>query len=751
MFKRAIYLISIIFLTFVFLVNTSFAEVIKKIEIIGNERIPDATIKALSSIKINQVITENDLNNITKDLYESNFFENIILSIKKDTLIINVKENPIIGNIEIKGVKSNTIKKEIDDKLILKSRASYNKLLLKEDKNSIINVLRNLGYYTSDVNVLLENQSKNIIDIIYEIDLGKKAKIKKITFTGNKVYKDSKLKSIIISEEYKPWKFISGKKYLNENNISIDNRLLKNFYLNKGYYFAQINSSFAKVIDEESFELIFNIDANEKYYFDNLDLELPIEYDETNYDKIYNLFSSYKNKPYSINKISKILESIDEITSSEQFESTKSFVEEDFVENKINLKFLIEETEKIYVKKINVFGNNVTRESVIRNQFVLDEGDPFNEILMGKTINNLKNLNFFRNVDYKIIEKKKEEEKFKEINIYVEERPTGEIMAGAGFGTSGATTTFGIKENNYLGKGILLDTNATINESSVKGKFSFRNPNYNNTNRAIYGSLQSQETDKLSDFGYKTNKTGISFGTGFELYDDLNASFGIESLYEVIDTDSSASALQKKQKGNYFDNFFDLSLSYDKRNQKFQTSEGFRNTFNASIPLISETGTFSNNFSSTNYIEFFDKNILRSSIFFSSANSIKGENIKLSERLNIPSSKLRGFEYGKTGPKDGNDYIGGNFVSALNISSTLPQLLENSQTTEFNVFLDVANVWGVDYNSSLNKSNDIKSAVGIGFDWYTVVGPMSFSLSQPISKSDTDVEESFRFNIGTTF
>ena len=194
-----------------------------------------------------------------------------------------------------------------------------------------------------------------------------------------------------------------------------------------------------------------------------------------------------------------------------------------------------------------------------------------------------------------------------------------------------------------------------------------------------------------------------------------------------------------------------MSLSYDKRNQKFQTSEGFINSFNASIPLISETGTFSNNFSSTNYIEFFDKNILRSSIFFSSANSIKGENIKLSERLNIPSSKLRGFEYGKTGPKDGNDYIGGNFVSSFNISSTLPQLLENSQTTEFNVFLDVANVWGVDYNSSLNKSNDIKSAVGIGFDWYTVVGPMSFSLSQALSKSDTDVEESFRFNIGTTF
>ena len=112
--------------------------------------------------------------------------------------------------------------------------------------------------------------------------------------------------------------------------------------------------------------------------------------------KIFSLFSSYKSKPYSINKIEKILEKIDAITTNEQFESTKSFVEENIVENKINLKFIIEETEKIFVQQINIFGNNVTRENVIRNQFALDEGDPFNEILMTKTINNIKNLNFLK-------------------------------------------------------------------------------------------------------------------------------------------------------------------------------------------------------------------------------------------------------------------------------------------------------------------------------------------------------------------
>ena len=746
-FFSKIFLLLILFCFF--LSATSRSEVIKEIKVNGNERISDETIKMFSTIKLNQDINDDDLNKITKDLYQTNFFENIFVSINDGVLVIQVKENPIIGKLEIQGIKSKTIKENLLKIIKIKSRNSYNEFLLKEDSTTILNELKNLGYYSAKIDILSTNQSKNIIDIIYEINLGEKARIKKITFTGNKVFKDSKLKSIIISEEYKPWKFISGKKYLKENIISIDNRLLKNFYLNKGYYNVEINSSFAKVIDDKYFELIFNINANEKFFFDNLSLDLPIEYEKLNYEKIYNLFSSYKNKPYSISKIEKILETIDSITTNEQFESTKSFVEENIVEDKINLKFIIEETEKIFVKQINIFGNNVTRENVIRNQFALDEGDPFNEILMKKTINNIKNLNFFKDVNYKITENKID--KVKVIDVYVEEKPTGEIMAGAGFGTSGATTTFGVKENNYLGKGINLDTNLTVNESSLKGKFSFNNPNYKNSNKSIYGNLQALEINKLSDFGYKTNKTGISFGTSFELYDDLNSSFGFQSLYEVIDTDSSASDLQKKQKGNYFDNFFDLSFNYDKRNQKFQPSEGFRSTFSSSVPLLSETGTFTNTITSTKYLEFFDKNVFKSSIYFKSANSIKDENIKLSERLNIPSSRLRGFETGKTGPRDGNDYIGGNFVSSLNLSSTLPQILENSQTTEFNIFLDVANVWGVDYDSSLDIADDIKSSIGIGFDWFTVVGPMSFSLSQPLTKSDTDIEENFRFNLGTTF
>ena len=164
--------------------------------------------------------------------------------------------------------------------------------------------------------------------------------------------------------------------------ISLDRRLLKNFYLNKGFYNVKINSSFAKSLDENSFEIIYNIDADEKIYFNNLQLSLPIDFTKNNFDKIYNLFEKLKNEPYSINSIEKILEKLDTISTLDEFVSTKSYVNEEIVDNKINLDFIIEETDKVFVKKINIFGNNVTRENVIRNQLEIDEGDPFNEILM---------------------------------------------------------------------------------------------------------------------------------------------------------------------------------------------------------------------------------------------------------------------------------------------------------------------------------------------------------------------------------
>jgi outer membrane protein insertion porin family len=737
------------FISLFLIFSNVYADSIKSITINGNERIPDETILMFSSININDNFNQEISNLVLKSLYQTNFFKDVNLKFIKNNLIINVVELPIIENIEYKGIKAKRIKEILFNNLNLKNRSSYNEFLLKKDKEQLVFTLRELGYYFSTVDIYVDKLDNNKVNLTYQIDLGKKAKIKKISFIGNKIYKDGKLKSLITSEEFKFWKFISGKKFLNQNMIKLDEKLLKNFYLNKGYYNVEIYSSFAKLINDDEFELVYNINANQKYYFDNLSIDLPDDFDENNFLEIKEFFEELKGKVYSLNLVNKILDKIDNITVIEEYQSITASVKEDILSDKINLEFIIKESEKFYVERINIFGNNITQESVIRNQFEIDEGDPFNEILHKKTLNNIKSLNFFKDVKADVVDSKKDN--FKIINIDVDEKPTGEITAGAGFGTNGGTIMAGIRENNFLGKGLNVNTNVTLEENAIKGKFSITNPNYNNSDKAISASIQATENDKLSTFGYKTNKTGFSFGTAFEYYKDFNLGFETTSFYEKIETNSTASAAQKKQEGDYWDTFLKTKFDYDKRNQRYQTTEGFRSTYSLDLPLISESKTFTNSYAYKHYSELYENNISSISLFLKNSNSLTGDDIKLSERLYVPGNMLRGFEYGKVGPKDGDDFIGGNYLTAVNIASTLPQILPNAQNINFSLFLDAANLWGVDYDSSINDSNKIRSTIGIGVDWFTVIGPLNFTFSENISKDSSDITESFRFNIGTTF
>ena len=692
-----IYIFKILFIWSLFISN-SLSESFDSVLIEGNSRISNETIKVFSVIPTEKDISENDLNKILKNLYSTGFFEDVQVNIIDKKLVIKVIENPIIQTVFIEGIKSKKNTSLIKDSLILKDRSSFNSSDVKKDQIITLNVLKNLGYYFAKLETVIRELDQNKIDLIYSIDLGKKAKIKKISFVGERIFKDSLLKSIIVTEEFKFWKFISGKKYLNENLINFDKRLLKNYYKNNGYYNVIIESSFANYLGNDEFELIFNINSNEKHYFNNMEINLPDDYDINNFDGLAKLFKKLKGEPYSLNSVNDILNEIDKITLDRQYEFLSSTVNEVANNNLINFKFNIAESEKLYIEKINILGNNITREDVIRNHLQIDEGDAFNDILHTKSINNIKSLNFFSNVESNILEGSSQNEKI--IDILVEEKPTGEIAAGAGVSTTGTTFSFGVKENNYLGRGVKFDSNLSVSKSKIKGLLSLENPNYKGSDKSLSFVLESTSTDRLTTFGYKSNKTGISLATGFEYFDDLYLNAGLSSYIEDIKVDSSATNSVKKNKGSYFDTYANYTFDYDKRNQKFQTSSGYRSVFTQGVPLLSDNYTLKNTYNFKNYNKWSNESITTLGFFMSSANSITGNDVKLSDRIYIPSSKLRGFETGKVGPMDGSDYVGGNYSVAFNVATTIPQLFPNSENTNFSVFFDAANVWGIDYSSN---------------------------------------------------
>ena len=746
MFRTIIKINFVIF----FITSLSLAEIIKDINVEGNKRISKESIIVFGDIDFSKSYSDDDLNTILKNIYETNFFKEIKLKINNSILEVSVIENPIIEDVQINGIRSKDLNELLFDKVQLKNRSSYVESSFLSDLNLIKNILKSNGYYFAQIKTSsILNEEQNSIRLTYEVDLGKRAKIQQVQFIGDKKVKDRKLKNIITSEESKFWKFISQSIYLNYERIELDKRLLRNFYKNSGYYNVKITNSFVEFDNDNSFKLIFNIEAGKKFIFNELTLKLSDDYDPKYFIKVAKSFKSLKDKDYSLDKVEKVLREVDKIALSKQYQFIDASLEETIIgDDKLNIEISLKDNEKFYVEKINILGNNYTIEEVIRNSLIVDEGDPYNKILFNKSINNIKAKNIFAKVESDIIPGSSDGLKI--VNLTVEEKPTGEISLGAGVGTSGGTIGGGIKENNFLGKGIKLNSNLKISENSLKGQFIYEKPNFNYSDNSLFTSLRSTSTDNIKDFGYKTTDLGLSLGTSFEQYENLYFRPEVDVSYEKLETTGAASNALKKQEGDYFDTYFNYSLDYDLRNKKFRPDEGFRNTFSQELPVVSDNYEIINSFESTRYQKI-SSMITRLSFFGKTASTLNNEDVRISKRLFIPSSKLRGFESGKIGPVENNDYIGGNYISALNFSATLPKLLPSFQNMDFSLFIDAANVWGVDYDSSIDDNNKIRSSTGVAMDLLTPIGPLNFSFSRPITKTSTDKTESFRFNLGTTF
>ena len=727
------------------------AETLQKFEISGNKRISDQTIIIFSELEINEEITKSKLDKVIKKLYQSNFFKNINLSFENQTLFLKVEENPIIENLEINGIKKQSLVEFIKGRLQLAEMKSFDQELLSADINLIYNILKTNGYYFADITSSKSLDEKlNAIDLKIDVKLGEKAKIKKIVFLGEKIFKEKRLKEVIVSEEHKFWKFISKNVYINQELINLDKRLLVNYFKNNGYYKVKIENSFVEFDKNSNFNLIFNITPGKKYFFNDFSLNLPSNYDRKLFKKITKKFPKLKGDKYSLLKINDLLDDINDIALSKQYEFINASIEEKVDGDKIDFNINISESDKFYIEKINIKGNFNTLEEVVRNNFIVDEGDPFNEILFNKSVNNIQSLGIFKKVKTDV--RDGSNQSFKEIDINVEERPTGEISLTAGFGTTGETIGAGIKENNFLGKGIKLNTNLELTADSIKGQFIYAKPNFNYSDNTLFTSLKSSTTDLLTNSGYKTSEIGFSIGTEFEQFQNVFLSPEIDFLIEDLETSDKASNVLKKQEGSYTDLYFNYSINQDLRDKRFRTESGYVTTFSQELPLVSDNSELSNAFVITNYKKLSSKSDMIGKVsFFGKTITGLSDDVRISKRLNVPASRLRGFQRGKVGPVENSDYIGGNYVSSLNFSATLPNLVQGLDNLDVGVFVDAANVWGVDYDSSIDDKSTLRSSTGVALNLMTPVGPLSFSFANALSKASTDKTETFRFNLGTQF
>ena len=732
------------------LTTCSFAE-IKEVKVLGNKRVSSNTIEALVDKKITQ-IDSIYINNLTRKIYNTEFFSNVKISYDTNILSISVEENPIVNFFYINGITGSDLD-EVNKIVSLKENSIFSVSKLKKDVEDVKEYYKLSGYFFSVVEPEVIKIDDNQINLILNIKKNDISRIKNIYFIGDKYFSSSQLLDIISSAEDKWWSFFSNSA-LNEDRVEVDKKLLKLFYKSKSFYDVQIESTLANLDKNNNFTLTYSINSGKKYKFGNIEIKTEtLTLKDSNILDIKNISEIIiKDKMYSPSLISAVEKKINIYLDNKKLANIEIDLEEiKKADDKIDLAIKLNSLKNTLIGKINIYGNSITEEKVIRDNLVISEGDILNISKVKKSLDNINSKNIFRKADYKISDSDLQKNS-KDLNLYVKEQPTGSLSAGVGYGSNGALLEGSINEKNFLGKGIDLNFTGRLATEKVSGVFSYIDPNFKNSEKELANYFYS-ESDDYNNAGFTSKRIGDRLGTRYELFEDVYLKPFVALQFDRLETNVNASTLLRSRDGNFTTSTLGFNLLADFRNSKTLPSSGSLLFFDQSYAtLISDIPTIQTSVGSTFFQELINEKFIGSAkLKFSNVTALDNKDVKLSDRIFASTSDLRGFESRGVGPIDSGSHVGGNYLAVLNFKSSFPNPIPENFRPNTYLFYDIGNVWGADYSDIISGSSKLRSSTGLALDVVSPIGPLSFTYSIPLSKATTDKEQRFLFNIGSSF
>jgi outer membrane protein insertion porin family len=637
-------LVRYVIIFFFILTSSLFAE-IKKVNIIGNARVSSATIESLIDKKINNIDTIY-INNLTKKIYDTDFFADVKISFNQDVLTINVVENPVVNFFYVNGIKDSDLD-QVNKIITLKENSIFSTSKLKKDIEATKEFLNTSGYYQAIIIPEVIKIDNNQVNLIINIDKKEISKIKNIYFIGNKYFSSNQLLDVITSTEDGWWKLFSATA-LNEQRVDYDKQLLKDFYKSKGFYDAQVESAFASLDKNNLFTLTFSINSGKKYKFGDFEIKInSSSYKDQDINEIKSIANKIlNNEIYSTVTTNKLNKQVESYLLSKKYNSFEISIQElKKNDDIINIVLQLNDEAKIFINKINIKGNGITEEKAIRDNIVLSEGDYLNLSKAKKSVDNIKSTRIFSKVDYKFEDSDKKN--FKDFNLFVKEQATGNISAGVGYSTNGGLFEAGINERNFLGQGINLDFTGRFSADVLRGEFSYVNPNFKNSNKELAYSIFS-EVDDYSNSGYENKRVGTKFATKYEIYEDIFFRPNIGIQYDKLDvTGASASNLLKSREGNFATTSFGYNFSFDQRDSRFNPTSGSLLYFDQNIAtLFSDIPTIQTGVGATFYHELINEKFIGSArLRLANVLAFDNKDAKLSDRLFSSSNDIRALNH----------------------------------------------------------------------------------------------------------
>lgn len=735
------------------------AATVSRIDVNGNTRMDAESVRILSDVKIGENVNTERTNQIAKKLQESGYFSKINVQMNGNVLKIDIAEAPIVNIVTVEGndeISTDDIKKEIK----IAERSSYDESVIGADVSRILTIYQRKGFFGTKVEPKKISLDDNRVNIVYEITEGHPTYIKSIKFNNNKKFSDRVLRGEILSREHAWWRFMSQFDVYDEDRILYDQQMLRQFYLRNGYVDFQVkNARGTFTPDREYYSVEFDVDEGEKYKIGKLSLDNP--FPDVPDDVLHDALKISDGDTYNIDKVDESISALRGAVADYGY----AFINVEPVPTKnddtrtIDLNFKIQKTNRIYLNSINILGNVRTFDSVINQLTPMRAGDPFSLQTIEQGRQKLMRTRYFK--DVQMIPTRIADANMMNLDIKVEEQPTGELSGGFGWSNiNGFMVDAGITENNFMGRGQVVQLRGSLAQYQKQALFSFTEPFL--FGRALSAGFDTSYTmynyKKLGGLGYDRDSLTIAGRLGWQLTDHWSQMLRLSAAFDQ-NYDLQIGGWQNARLytlGTY--------LKYHNLNTNFQqnTHTGIVGNIGVAYTGFGGTETFMRYSGDiTAMVNFFDERWqIKTSLDFGYIQSIGDDYVPRVYRYFLGGETLRGFDVAGVGSRNGvfTSYaLGGMWKINGSTQMNFPVFIPDEYQIKGFIFADYG-ILGkpparedtyLGYDNLIDQK--IRTSAGFGIYWNTPMGPMNFSWGWPLHMEKYDRERRFLLSFETQF
>ena len=724
---------------------------VDEIVISGNRRVAAGTVLSYLPVRVGDRVTRSSLSIALERLFETELFKDIDIALDGQVLRVLVVENPIINRINIEGNDALSDERLMEF-LDIQPRRVYTRELALEATQRLLDIYQASGRYAAVVEPQIIELDDNRVDLAFVVDEGPLIKISSITFSGNDMFADRVLKRTISSRERKWWAFFStGDKY-DEARLDYDVRLLRQFYLSRGYADIEVSRVQGGLLpDRTGFAVNFILEEGQRYQVKDITVSSEIE--NIDIEALEQTFDFGDEGWYDVRALEQGLLDITNTLGSfgYAFVNVDPEVVTDPETGQLDIAVKIGKARKNFVERIEIVNNIRTLDSVIRREFEIVEGDAFNQVKLDKSIRNVRNLGFFSDVSVRNLAGSGEDQTITEITV--EEQSTGELSIGLGYSSlESASLMLGVDERNFLGTGRAFAFSLDVSNKRSNIRIGVAEPYL--FGRDLTGRA-SVFNDRVKRNSVSINRTGFDFGVSFDAADDYYHRVNYElSQSKTTEKSTKATSVTGENGKTILKSAASYTVGQDRRDSRYDPTEGTLLELRQEVAGLGGDAQFYKAELRGAYYKPFNFN----TFFFGTRGRVGtvsglGEDVTQSQRFFLGGRDVRGFDYSGIGPRDTGSgaAVGGNSVMSGSVELVSGTGISQDLNMRWTVYSDFGTVWGTDFPNGVTGAKDsaLRTSVGVGLLWDTVVGPLSFYWAKPVFKEKHDKTKTFQFNIGT--